>query len=213
MLVNVESSNSVDGVAGKDSSDRTVRVLLGRFRDNGGNVTVRFDNIRASDNTVLVACDRISNSGPNPSGPPERVWENEHTIENNTLTVALNDFRAFDAYLLTVTGADITRTRLIAANAAAPGPGLRLSAARDPAGGCSITVCGAGILPGVTGISLLDSRGRRVGQTGEIRRENGNAVFSIGEVNRATAPAVYFIQFFGPDNSVKAPSGRILVSE
>ena len=104
ILINVDQSPSLDGVAGIDGLDGTLRALVGRYKDQGGAAHIRFDNIQAPENTVTVACDRIANSGPDPSGPPTREWEREYTLTENTLIITLDDFRGYDAYLLTITG-------------------------------------------------------------------------------------------------------------
>lgn len=108
-LLSVQSSATVDGVAGYDAGAREARAVLGRVADEGPAIAVRmsFTNMGQApglvrDGKTHVTAQRIPVSGWEALANPVPVFDADYEVRDAQVTVTLPDFGPDDAYLITV---------------------------------------------------------------------------------------------------------------
>lgn len=112
-LVNVTAGREIDGVAGTDAQMRQAIILLGN-RGVTGSVTVEIDSFDSAtylldDGQVNVLVERMP-SGSESVTAPEIVSDELMTVTNNMLTFTVNWTNALDAYSITLTPSNSSRT-------------------------------------------------------------------------------------------------------
>ena len=108
-LVSVQSSATVDGVAGHDAAAREARAVLGRVAAEGPAIAVQmsFTNMARApglvrDGKTHVTAQRIPMSGWEALASPVPVFDADYEVWDAQVTVTLPEFGPDDAYLITV---------------------------------------------------------------------------------------------------------------
>jgi hypothetical protein len=101
-IVEVDPSNTVDGVVAIDSGSDIIRAVIGRFQDSSKPVLIRLQGLDSRFKSAGVVAERIENTEDKPLRNPKKTIEKSFKIKNGQIEVILNDLGAFDAYTLTL---------------------------------------------------------------------------------------------------------------
>ena len=109
-LVDVESGEKVDGVAGKDAKAKTVKILLGgtgKKESPGIKVDLNIANMKsapfpAKTGKVHVVVERIPASGYDAVTSLTKTIDADYQVKDNQLKIELPDFGPADAYFITL---------------------------------------------------------------------------------------------------------------
>jgi len=166
-ILAVTKGTSTDAVAGWDTTDNIMRIVLGRNAATTGNVTVGIRNLATNGAQATITGRAIPCSNADVAPAPVQTLSTNAVVSGGNLTFDITDLGAYDAYAIEISG-------LGWPVAAAEGEDRRTPAIRQPRN--------------ITAGPMFDLRGKRIGQGPRIRLSSVGVV-----VMQAYPPRAAFV--------------------
>jgi hypothetical protein len=102
-VLEVTESETADAIAAVDTNPMIIRAVIGRFKNRGEPVQIRFKGLGAQMMSARIVAERIKNTEDLPLGHTEQTISETRPVKNGILDVVLEDLNPFDAYTITIT--------------------------------------------------------------------------------------------------------------